>query len=1698
MKKVIFYILLFNTSILSSQVGEYRVKVSGHGNHSSNASCDTNLHIRLDFNNRDPHRLIDLGWFPEGRNFDIKTNRDYTFSANHRITNFYFYSQRSWSNAFGCRGPRRGSHTKSISYPYNDHLFQSSETSNNSCGDGLWYDNINVKIDPLLRVRKSGIADFLPSDSDVTIRSDTKFDWTEYNWEYSFIGSNRWWEWNNLNSFRGRDRINISATDILGNIDRTNHGRRIYIRQSSRNQLWAGYKSNTVRYTIRKSAPYITSLDIENPKCYDDKNASIILTFNRPLTSDELIGISIKNTSRTTDHSVSNITTLLPGNKYKISELYGGNHNIRIIGSLPGYDGRRYNTDGESSDHKRNFRISNPRPVEFSVNKSDVFCNGGNEGTISIRAKGGAVRKKYKYLLRKKEDTSPIIDSDWIEFDRIGYLPFFNPRTNHTIRGLSSGVYKLKIKDARDCIAKEIIRDGGGSIIGLGEEIEQEIEIKQPENPLAVSFVHKKEPSGFGFSDGEITAKIVGGTPLANGKYNYIWTHEKNGVVTTWTNFKEEVIDDTSEKAYYITLQNGIDGNYSLTITDANYNGATNKEGCTIINEANNLKEPEKLSLRIERRNPISCNPANTFRNTADDGELIAIASGGIPFDPLIDGKYKYEYTWKKKDASGNYQVISGENGDILSNREEGEYAVNIKDAKGIIVATYVNNTISVPQDATYHLEAPDLLEISYTKQDVFCHNGTDGTIDVTIKGGTGDYTIKWSNNATIEDISNLTAGTYTIKVMDDKGCEAEETIEIEEPNSPLKIEYRFFEPTFAGATNGWLEATVTGGTPLDTNEYTFVWKDSNENDLINQVTSTVTSTGNVLTLNGLGKDTYKLTIQDKNYPLAIDKQNCTIVESEYVLNDPKPLQARIIERNPISCNSTNIYGDAYSDGKLEVIASGGVKLQSDQNNGFSYFYTWKKETSPGVWTVLPSQTTNIASGLSAGNYAVNIKDANGIVLGEYQNNILVVEKDITQEIKEPELLEVYLDIQHVYCIGGSDGWANAFVKGGTAPYTFEWENGNKSSDLNGLSKGVYKLKVTDDRGCQVQIDAIIEEPKNALNITFSEFATPSTKDASDGWIKAQITGGTPTSLGAYTYYWQDEGGSLLNAQTTTQFINNSYEIILNNVPKGNYFLTIEDANYEVATTKEGCTRVEEEFNLYDPIEAVITIETPISCNQNNAFNDPFSDGALKVTVTGGVPFDSGNSYKYFWKKQNDAGVYEDLGVDNPILTGVSQGNYAVNIEDSRGVIIGEYKGLNLVNATDILFTFEEPELLTLSLSATEIACDLGNNGTATVAISGGIPPYDIQWSNGDVGATATKLISGNYLVFVTDSRGCQATGNISLTPPGGLNIEVVKQNNPTCFKGNNGEIELNISGGVSPYIYSWNTGETSTNISNLKKGTYRFSLEDAKGCKVFLDVKLEDPDEIIIDLGEDKTLCNNQSYVLNGSIEDINATYLWTSDNGFTSTDPSVTVNEKGTYTVTATSSNGCIATDTMTVIYSNVDIDADFLMSSQAYVDEEVVIFNASNHSPESFEWLLPEEILVVEKRANSIIVKFPEAKTYEIGLLSKEGDCSQELFKTIVIEESNGLTDLEETNTPFIESFTISPNPNSGIFSTNVKLVEPSEIAIRIFNMQGELMKKHATSEIEKEHNNSFNISMSSGMYVVVLETEKQTQVKRMIVN
>ena len=266
----------------------------------------------------------------------------------------------------------------------------------------------------------------------------------------------------------------------------------------------------------------------------------------------------------------------------------------------------------------------------------------------------------------------------------------------------------------------------------------------------------------------------------------------------------------------------------------------------------------------------------------------------------------------------------------------------------------------------------------------VFCHGGDDGKVVFTAEGGVGgyQYLIKevseaWSNDwqpfpprSNTATISNLTEGTYQIKIKDRFDCVAKikkgdvlgedivEQVTITEPKAPLKIEFdtlRSKDPRAFGFTDGVIVAKVTGSTP-NSGTYNFKWENEARTELTNVDTRVLTApdVGFELTLNGVPKGKYYLTVWDRNHSGADYKTTCIVEDAFYELDEPDPLVLTFEESHSISCNNTNQYGDESSDGELIVHAKGGIQLQPTDNLGLPYYYTWKKQnTDTGVWDEL-------------------------------------------------------------------------------------------------------------------------------------------------------------------------------------------------------------------------------------------------------------------------------------------------------------------------------------------------------------------------------------------------------------------------------------------------------------------------------------------------------------------------------------------------------------------------------------------------------------------------------------------------------------------------------------------------------------------------------------------------------------------------
>ena len=1619
-----------------------------------------------------------------------------------KITELYLRTTKRDKGNISCKSVQYSDATIPVTTDNYSEYFNFADLELNQSG------NVQINIYPIINLINPDVNNnIIGTASSIVIPEINGIDKKYFNWMYHIegeqyyykppLGSGRWRDlWRSLpQEYQGENSLNIKCEDFLV---REAVGKKITLR--------ANVNGTTVELLYAKSAPKINFVNAQQTKCFDTNDGKAIIKFSSKLVDGETLSCSVSELDEAGNikevvYSTQENESILIGDDltYEIPyDFTKGKYRIKLLGWYKEADKVGANTYVMDPEHQKDFAITSPPPLDFTLNKTDVQCNAGQDGTITIAPAGG---------------TRNVLGNDYYSLDNGGsWIPFPNNKP-YTITGLTPGIYKVKVKDMNGCIARvQTLVDGE---IQLGEEKIIEAVISEPASPLELNYTFKQNPTFYGAFNGKITASVTGGTIKDDKSYDYKW------VKTTGEEFIGTTQYNAADKTYTISLENAPAGEYRLTVTDKNYASAANKTNCSIIESSQILAQPDPIAITLAETQSISCNSENseTDSDKFSDGILTATVVGGTP---------PYQYVWSKLNSATNvWDVLEDQTSSDAQNLSKGNYAVNVIDANGIVQGTYDTTDLVTAVPTVIAIAEPIKLHLSFESKNASCHEGKNGWVKANITGGMAPYTYTWYNiNDGIvnnNEISQITAGEYFIEVTDKNGCFTKGSIVITEPQSPVAIEYEeIFTPTFNGAVNGRITAKITGGTPNDDQSYGYEWK--NSKGKVQTTTAELKEGIYTITLESIPADDYFLSIKDKNYSEAANQIiNCSVLESKVTLSEPDPLKAVFEIVRSISCNAGNEFGndadttpkdgqrDESQDGILVAHVTGGTPLAASENNGLLYYFYWKKQQADGSWTVLPDITTETASNLSSGNYALNVKDRNGIMLGTYVNNELIEEIDITQLMQEPPKLSVTITHGDVYCNKGNDGWAVANVTGGTPPYDYKWSNDVETDKNTILTAGEYWVFVTDAKGCTTQESVTIKEPLQPLAIKYIEVLNPGFYKATNGKIVVEVTGGTISPDNSYWFEWKNSKG-IVQTTTTTSFSDDVFTISLNGVGEEVYSLTIRDANYNAATNKTSCTVANSTITLDDPdpIEVTFEIVRTISCNADNEFGnetdfnpqdnqrDESQDGILMAHVKGGIQLkadqNNGLPYFYTWKKQLKDGSWVIWNDKDETAENLSDGNYALNVEDANGIKLGTYVNNILVKETDVTQFMPEPAKLNLTFTKLNASCNSGEDGWAEVHVSGGTAPYTYEWTNGKTTPKMENITTNNYFVVVTDAKGCTVQGSIFVGDPKGIfAIEEVK--NPTCYTGNDGSINLNVTGGNLPYSYLWNTGATTKDLNNLTAGNYEVTISCPDCCVYKKKFVLKDPNPIVIDLGKNRTLCSDQVLDLDATISDDNAQYSWTSTNGFTSNEVKVSLTKAGTYHVKVTSGLGCIGEDEIIIKTSHSDISSEFLLSSQAYLDEEVILVNTSNPFGESTSWIIPDGAAIVEQKEKYIVLKFDKIGTYTIGLQQTQGECFAVYNKNITVEKRSTLPNASAGSKSIID-FIATPNPSNGNFKAIINLENDSAVNLRMFSTAGEFIVQKKDSG-KKKYEIDFNTSLQAGMYILVLETEQQTMVKKIII-
>lgn len=1038
-----------------------------------------------------------------------------------------------------------------------------------------------------------------------------------------------------------------------------------------------------------------------------------------------------------------------------------------------------------------------------------------------------------------------------------------NGSTNQVAGGLAPGNYTVTVTDFFGCKSSTVGTITQPALLTLGGTA----------NPAAC----------FNTATGTATTNVIsGGTP----GFTYLWN--PGGATTN-------------------TVGGLIAGNYSCTVTDAN--------GCTATQTVN-ITQPSSITI-VTNTLTAACNQSN--------GAVSATLSGGTA---------PYTYTWSTgANGAGNTSN--------LTSLFAGTYTIQVKDN---------NNCLQTLAATIPNASGPSISILSQTN--VSCFGGNNGIASSQVTGGTagpGFPTFNWSNGQNTGIATNLSAGVYTVVATDAAGCVTSTSVTITQPSS-LTLNVSGTNPKCFNATNGSANAGVAGGT----GPYSYAWLPApgtgptsatpsgmgagnynvtvtdnngcvisgsvnlaNPNPLLTSATTTNLSCFNsangiaiASATNAVGAVSYVYMggpvpittqtatgLQALTYTLTATDQNTCIATHVFTLTQPALLTVSISATGSVSCAGG-------SNGFATAAPSGGTP---------AYSYAWSN-----------TQSVATATGLAAGPYTITITDSKGCVA---TTSVAII---------QPAGLSATITSSNVTCNGLNNGAANIAYSGGIGIPNFLWQPGLQTvpnptnlavPTSTGTSSQIHTVTLTDANNCPLTRTVMISQPAaliaNAVNIVNTNC------NQSNGSASVAVSGGA----GGYTYQWSSnplftnssitnvlagtytitvtdannctasaiapindiQGPTILTQSSSSVICNGQSNGIaavtatgnvnpitylwsylaqttssVNNLPFGLHSVTVKDgANCITSAT----------FNIVQPTQVVSAIGgfTNVTCSGAN-------NGMATVLATGG-----NSLYTYSWTPS---------GSTSATLTNAAPGIHTVVVKD-----VNNCPSTSTVNLT------QPNALLITTNTVVSINCNGGNNGSINTTISGGTPLYNLVWSPAQpTNPIITNLTAGSYSLTVTDAQTCSTSAVYNITQPSALVINSTSTTQATCLPFNNGTASVSISGGTSPYGYSWNTPspQLSANAASLSPGTWVLTTTDNKGCVITATAVITAAPLPTLVASSTNILCNGQA---NGTAS-LSAsgvapfTYSWSPNN---QTSSSINGLNPGTYTAQLTDANGC-----------------------------------------------------------------------------------------------------------------------------------------------------------------------------------------------
>lgn len=864
-----------------------------------------------------------------------------------------------------------------------------------------------------------------------------------------------------------------------------------------------------------------------------------------------------------------------------------------------------------------------------------------------------------------------------------------------------------------------------------------------------------------------------------------------------------------------------------------------------------------KISVGLD----VTGTPTNLACYGDQSGSIQLTASGG-------------DNTWYKYSLNGT----SWQSSSTFTGLSAGTYTIYVKDA---MCCEKQGTSVTITQPNQIVIGSPVNITLAS------CGNA-DGAMLVSATGGTGTltYSIDGSTYQSSGSFNGLTGGTYTLYVQDANGCMKTKSVVVGNTVSPTLTLQSYTNVSCKGGNDGTITIFGSGGT--GTLQYSIDG-------------ATFQSSGN---FTNISAGSYAPSVRDAAGCIGtlacITVCGVTITEPEVITFSLSQL--------PATCNGN-------SDGEIDVEAAiGGIGTLTYSVDGVNFqsgshfeglaggLYTVSVKdiaecsATDTITVVQPNaiiasivSSSNLTCNLSQdgtlsvtatggdGNYSFSIDGINYYPAGDFNSlaagTYTVYVKDgnnckgtttVTITFTQPTAIIANITTGNSTC-GNANGTLLTIAGGGSgAGYSYSIDGGatgNGTGAFSGLVDSTYVVLVTDGNGCQNVFTAIVTDSDGPV-IANSTFTDVTCNGGDDGTITiTSVTGGTGTII-----YSVDGGAFQLSNQIT-------------GLAAGQHTVVVRDAN--------GCTG-EISASLAEPSAFTILL-TPINigCYGNNS-------GGITVSAAGGA-----GTLAY---------SIDGINFQSPnTFTNLAAGTYNVTVRDAGGCTDSETT------------TITQPSAIVLSIGTLNVDCNGNNSGAIYASAVGGtgVIQYSINGVTYQSSGIFTNLTAGNYTVFASDASSCVKAYNTVISQPNDLVLSAIVKD-VSCAGGNDGVIDIAITGGTPPYKFSWPEGKTSEDIFNLVAGIYTVYVTDANACTVTGVFTVSEPLFPIITNGVvvDATGATTPNGSIDATVNGGTPPYAYQWNHGPVSEDISGLL--PGVYVLVVTDNKGCTFTTGFVVEYS------------------------------------------------------------------------------------------------------------------------------------------------------------------------------------